>query len=79
MVCFGWLKNDLLWLRSPKCCVASRWNGLGLDIQRPDQINFVWSIVFPMKFICDPFYINIIHKSIFLTGTSPVHVIWKCS
>ena len=29
-----------------KCFVASRCNGLGLDIQRPDQINFVF--VFPL-------------------------------
>ena len=66
----GWLKNDLLCLRllrSSKCCVASWWNGLGLDIQRPDQINFVWPEVFPMKFICDHFYITIIHKSIFFS------------
>ena len=25
---------------STQCCVASRCNGLGLDIERPDQINF---------------------------------------
>ena len=40
MVCSGWLKNDslcLCLLPSSKCCVASRCNGLGLDIQRPDQ------------------------------------------
>ena len=29
------------------------------------QINFVLSSVFPSKFICDRFYITIIHKSIF--------------
>ena len=40
MVCCGCLKNDSLCLRlycSSKCCVASRCNGLELDIQRPDQ------------------------------------------
>ena len=42
MVCSGWLKNDSVCLRfkrSSKCCVASRYNGLRLDIQRPDQEN----------------------------------------
>ena len=42
MVCSGWLKNDSLCLRlqrSSKCCVASRCNGLWLDIQRPDQAD----------------------------------------
>ena len=40
MVCSGWLKNESLCLHlwcSSKCCVAGRCNGLGLDIQRPDQ------------------------------------------
>ena len=59
--------------------VATRYSGLGLDIQRPDQINFVLPEVFPLKFICDHFCITIIHKSLFLTGISLVHLIWKCS
>ena len=29
------------------------------------QINFILLSVFPLKFICDHFYITIIHKSIF--------------
>ena len=40
IVCSGWLQNDSICLcfkRSSKCCVASRCNGLRLDIQRPDQ------------------------------------------
>ena len=40
MVCSGWPENDSLYLRlrhSSKCRVASRCNGLGLDIKRPDQ------------------------------------------
>ena len=40
MVCSGWLKNDSLCLClccSSKCYVASRCNGLVIDIQRPDQ------------------------------------------
>ena len=40
MVCSGWLKIDSLCLhllRSSTFCVASQCNGLGLDIQRPDQ------------------------------------------
>ena len=44
MVCSSWLKNDSLCLRmklSSKCCAAYRCNGRRLDIQRPDQINFV--------------------------------------
>ena len=44
IVCSGWLKNDSLCLRmkrSSKCCAACRCNGRRLDIQRPDQINFV--------------------------------------
>ena len=43
------------------------------------QINFVLPGVFSLKFIWDHFYITIIGKSIFLTGTSIVHHIWKCS
>ena len=43
------------------------------------QINYVLPEVFPLKFICYLFYITIIHKSVFLTGTSLVHLIWKCS
>ena len=64
---------------SSKCCVASWCSGLGLDMQRPDQINFVLPEVFLLKLICDHFYIIIIHKSNFFTGTSLVHLIWKCS
>ena len=43
MVCSGWLKNDSLCLRMKRSskCVACRCNGQRLDIQRPDQINFV--------------------------------------
>ena len=40
MVCSGWLKNNSLCLRLQrlsKFCVASRRNGLGIDIQRPDK------------------------------------------
>ena len=40
MVSSGWLKNDSLCLRLwrlSKCYIASRCNGLGLDIKRPDQ------------------------------------------
>ena len=43
MVCSGWFKCHSLCLRlqrSSKCSVASRCNRLGLDIQRPVQINF---------------------------------------
>ena len=29
--------------------------------------------------VCHHFYITIIHKSIFLTATSLVHLMWKCS
>ena len=39
-----WLKNDSLCLRmkrSSKCYAACRCNVWRLDIQRPDQINFV--------------------------------------
>ena len=43
------------------------------------QINFVLPSGLPLKFICDHFYITTIHKGIFLTGTSLVHLIWKCS
>ena len=32
-----------------------------------------------LKFICDHFYITIIHKSILLTGTSLAHLVCKCS
>ena len=70
MVCCGCLKNDSLCLRlyrSSKCCVASRCNGLELDIQKPDKINFVLPYVFPFKLICHHFYITIIHISIFKT------------
>ena len=42
---------------------------------RVQQINFVLPQVFLLKFICNHFYITIIHKSIFLTGTSLVHLI----
>ena len=73
--------NDSLCLRlqySSKCCAASRYSGLGLDIEKPDQLNFVLPEVFTLKFICDYFYITIIHKSIFFTGTSLVQLIWKC-
>ena len=52
--------------RSSKCCAVCRCNGRRLDILRPDQINFVLPQIFPLKFICNHFYINIIHKSIFL-------------
>ena len=45
---------------------ASQCNGLGLDKQRPDQINFVLPEVFLLKLICNHFYITIIRKSIFL-------------
>ena len=68
MVCSGSLKNDSLCLSlkcSSKWCIASWYNGLGLDIQRPDQINFVLPQVFPLKFIWDHFYISINHKCIF--------------
>ena len=71
MVCSDWLKNDSLCLRlqlSSKCCVASRCNGLRLDIQKPDQINFVLPQLFPLKLICDHFHIAVIHKSIFLNS-----------
>ena len=44
-------------------CVACRCNEWGLDIQRPNQINFVLPYVFPLKLICNHFYITIIHKS----------------
>ena len=40
MVCSGWLKNDSLCLHlehSSKYCVASQYNGLGLDKKIPDQ------------------------------------------
>ena len=40
MVCSGWLKNGspcFRLQRPSECCVASWCNGLGLDIQRPDQ------------------------------------------
>ena len=40
MVRFSWLRFGSLCLRLlrlSKYCVASRCNGLGLDIQRPDQ------------------------------------------
>ena len=40
MVCSGWLRNDSLCLclhLSSKCYVTSWCNGLGIDIQRPDQ------------------------------------------
>ena len=69
MVCSGCLKNDSLCLRlwcSSKCCVANQCNGLELDIQTPDQINFVLPEVFLLKLIWDPFYITIIHSSTFL-------------
>ena len=39
-VCSEWLRNDSLCFRlqrSSKCVVTSWCNGLGLDIQRPDQ------------------------------------------
>ena len=55
--------------------VASRCSELGLDIQRPDQISFVLPHIFPLKLISKHFYITIIHKSIFLTGTSLIHLI----
>ena len=45
MVCSGWLKHDSLCLcfqRSSKCLVGGRCNGLELDTQTPDQINFVY-------------------------------------
>ena len=44
MVCSAWPKNDSLCLRmkcSSKFCAACRCNGRTLDIQGPDQINFV--------------------------------------
>ena len=40
LVCSGWLKNDSLCLRLlrlSKCFIISRFNGLGREIQRPDQ------------------------------------------
>ena len=40
IMCSGWLKNDSLCLslqHSLKCCVTSRWNGIGIDAQRTDQ------------------------------------------
>ena len=43
------------------------------------QINFVLPQIFPLKFIHDHSNITIIHKSIFLTETLLVHLIWKCS
>ena len=68
MVCSSWLNSDSLFLclkHSSKFCAACRCNGRRLDIQRPDQINFVLHEVFALKFICYHFYITIIHKSIF--------------
>ena len=65
---FTLAQKDYLCLRlkrSSKCYVASRCNELGLDMQRPHQINFVLPYVFPLKFICDHLYITIINKSIF--------------
>ena len=82
MVCSGWHKNDSLCLpmkHSSKCCAACRSNGERFDIQRPNQINFTLLKVFQLKFICHGFYITIIQKSIFLTATSLVHLMWKCS
>ena len=43
------------------------------------QINFVLPQIFPLRFIHDHSNITIIHKSIFLTETSLVYLIWKCS
>ena len=45
MMCPGWLKNDS---RSPKCCIARRCNGLGLEMQT-DQIDFVSPETFSCK------------------------------
>ena len=50
---------------SPHQNVVLPVDAMGLDIQIPTQINFVLPYVFPVKLICDHFYINIIHKSIF--------------
>ena len=52
---------------------AMDWN-----LTHKDLIKLTLS-VFSLKFICDHFYITIIHKSIFLSGASLVHLIWKCS
>ena len=44
MMCSGWLKDGSLCLRlllSSKYCAASRCNGLGFDIQRPDQEHYL--------------------------------------
>ena len=62
-----------VWSAHQNVLFPSRCNGLGLDIQRPGQINFALPEVFPLKLICNHFYIVIIHKSIFFTGTSLVH------
>ena len=35
-------KNFILLMKcSSKCCAGCRCNGLGLNLQRPDEINFV--------------------------------------
>ena len=72
------LAGSLCCICLSKFCVASRCNGLGLDTQKTDQINFCLSLIVSIKIICDHFYIPIIYKSNFLTGTSLVHLIWKC-
>ena len=56
-------------------CVVSRCNGLGLDIQRP---CFAWSISIK-TYLQSLLYHYHSQGFFFYTGTSLVHLIWKCS
>ena len=72
MACSGRLKNDSLCLcmkRSSKCCAACRCNGLGLCLAlRIFVKNYLPSFLYHHH-----------SQEHFLTATSLVHLMWKCS
>ena len=64
---------------SSKYCVASRCSGLELDIQVPDQINFLLPLSISIRIYISSLLYHHHTQEYFLTEKSLVHLIQKCS